>query len=104
MLKLDDLITEEPTFSLKGKTFHFDFSLKAMVMFQKWSQIQNLDEVSLELRMMDLLRIIVQDFDDFWNHLQKLSFNNQTKIVNQLIKTWVDEMTSGQSGKEVKKK
>lgn len=91
MLKIDDLITEEPTFTFENITYHFDFSLKAMLKFQKWSQNQA-NETNLDNHVEDLLKILIQEFDQFWLKFKNLSFNNQTKIVNTLVKIWVQEM------------
>ena len=91
MLKLDDLITEEPTFTFENDIYHFDFSLKAMLKFQKWSQNQA-NETNLDNHVEDLLKILIQEFDQFWLKFKDLSFNNQTKIVNTLVKIWVQEM------------
>ena len=65
MLKLDDLLTEEPTFTFENTIYHFDFSLKAMLKFQKWSQNQT-NETNLDNHVEDLLKILIQEFDQFW--------------------------------------
>lgn len=93
ILKLDDLIKEESTIELQGKIFHYNLSFKSMLKFKKWSEINDLNkDIEDENILIDLIQIMIVEYNDFIKILETLSINNQTRILNSITSSWVKEM------------
>lgn len=94
-INLDDLIKEQTSFTFKGIEFHLNLSFKSMIAFQKWSS-QNFKDKDTNLLeeevIKDLIRIILDNPDTFITHLEDETMANQTRIITQMINTWVSEM------------
>ena len=93
ILKLDDLIKEENTIELQGKTFHYNLSFKSMLKFKKWSETNDLSkDIDDENVLAELIQIMILEADAFIKILETLSLNNQTRILNSITSGWVKEM------------
>lgn len=107
ILKLDDLIEAEKTFTLNGKTFTLNTSIKAFVKFLKWNQelsTANLNESDLLFKNIELLEVLIKE-KDFKEEFESLSFKSQTKILNKILEIWNAEINSiNEQGSEKEKK
>lgn len=95
VLKLDDLIESEKKFSLNGKIFTLNTSIKTFVQFLKWNKEIELikDEEILVLKKIELINLLIQE-DNFKEEFEKLSFKSQTKILNKILEIWNNEINN----------
>lgn len=92
ILKLDDFISnDEDSIELQGHKYTFNLSLKALIKFQKWSS-KNSDETLLEASSEDLIKIIINEYEDFINVLSTLNAKSQIKILQSVIQSWSNAM------------